>query len=256
MALAALKTLREMKLVRPATLLLNSDEEVGSPISRAITERLALESAAVLVLEPAQGLAYKTARKGVGDYKVRVHGLASHAGVDFDKGHSAIVELSRQILEMVKFTDLSRGITVNPGVISGGTRSNVIAAEAMVDVDVRVTQMSDADYLAQKFSSLHSFNPHCNLEVSGGVNRPPMERIEGTVRLFQVAQNVGHELGIELKESRTGGGSDGSFTSALGIPTLDGLGSVGEGAHALNESIFLKDLPLRTALLAGLIQRI
>jgi len=212
----------------------------------------------VLVLEPAQGVQglLKTARKGVGVYTVRVHGLASHAGVDFEKGHNAVVELSHQILEIVKFTDLSRGITVNPGVVQGGTRSNVIAAEATAEVDVRITQMADADYLVGKFYGLHPLNPHCKLEVTGGVNRPPMERTEGTVGLLQIAQGVARELGMELGESRTGGGSDGNFTSALGIPTLDGLGGVGEGAHSLHESIILKELPLRTALLAGLIQRI
>ena len=259
MMMFALQALKEAGTEhRPVTIFLDTDEEVGSESSRPITEAIARQCEAVLVLEPAQGVQglLKTARKGVGVYTVRVHGLASHAGVDFEKGHNAVVELSHQILEIVKFTDLSRGITVNPGVVQGGTRSNVIAAEATAEVDVRITQMADADYLVGKFYGLHPLNPHCKLEVTGGVNRPPMERTEGTVGLLQIAQGVARELGMELGESRTGGGSDGNFTSALGIPTLDGLGGVGEGAHSLHESIILKELPLRTALLAGLIQRI
>jgi len=243
---------------RPVVVLLDTDEEVGSETSRPIIEAVAKECEAVLVLEPAQGPQglLKTARKGVGDYTIRVHGLASHAGVDFEKGHSAIVELARQVLEVTKFVDLERGITVNPGVVHGGTRTNVIAAEASVEVDIRVARMADSKVLEEKFAGLKPFDPHCRLEVSGGINRPPMERTEGTVRLLRAAQEIGKTLGVELGESATGGGSDGNFTSALGIPTLDGLGGVGEGAHAVNESIVWDELPRRTALLAGLISAI
>jgi glutamate carboxypeptidase len=243
---------------RPVIVLLDTDEEVGSETSRPIIEAVAKECEAVLVLEPAQGPQglLKTARKGVGDYTIRVHGLASHAGVDFEKGHSAIVELARQVLEVTKFVDLERGITVNPGVVHGGTRTNVIAAEAYTEVDIRVARMSDSKILEEKFAGLKPFDPHCRLEVSGGINRPPMERTEGTVRLLRAAQEIGKTLGLQLGESATGGGSDGNFTSALGIPTLDGLGGVGEGAHAVNESIVWDELPRRTALLAGLISAI
>jgi glutamate carboxypeptidase len=243
---------------RPVVVLLDTDEEVGSVTGRPLIEAAARQSEAVLVLEPAQGMegALKTARKGVGDYTVRVRGRAAHAGVDFEKGRSAIVELSRQVLEIAKFTDVSRGITVNPGVIQGGTRTNVIAAEAWVEVDIRIARAADAAELQQKFLGLRAFDPECRLEVTGGLNRPPMERTDGTVRLFRLAQEQGKKLGMSFNEAATGGGSDGNFTSALGIPTLDGLGGVGEGAHATHESILLEELPRRTALLAGLIQSI
>lgn len=241
---------------RPVTVLLDTDEEVGSTTGRPVVEATARECEAVLVLEPSQGPKghLKTSRKGVGDLTIHVRGVASHSGVDFEKGHSAIVELARQLLEVVKFTDLSRGITVNPGVIHGGTRSNVVAAEAWAEVDLRIARAADASALEQKFAALKPFDPECSIEISGGINRPPMERTEGTVRLFQTAQEVGRTLGMIVDESSTGGGSDGNFTSALGIPTLDGLGALGEGAHAANESIVITELPRRTALLAGLIQ--
>jgi glutamate carboxypeptidase len=240
---------------RPVVVLLDTDEEVGSETGRPIVEATAKRCEAVLVLEPAQGVQghLKTARKGVGGFTIHVRGRAAHAGVDFEKGHSAIVELARQVLEVSKFTDLSRGITVNPGVIRGGTRTNVVAAEAQVDVDIRIARAGDAHELEQKFAGLRPSDPECTLEVSGGVNRPPMERTEGTARLFGIAREQAGKLGMALEESATGGGSDGNFTSALGIPTLDGLGAVGEGAHAAHESILLEELPRRTALLASLL---
>jgi len=259
MMLFALRALRSAGAqTRPVTVLLDTDEEVGSESSRATIERVAAGCEAVLVLEPAQGLEgkLKTSRKGVGDFRVEIAGKASHAGVDFDKGHSAVVELSRQILEMTKLVDRERGITVNPGVIGGGTRTNVVAAEAWTEVDVRIARAADAEYLQQKFAALRAFDPECSIRVTGGVNRPPMERTEGTVRLFRMAQGVAAEMGMALEESSTGGGSDGNFTSALGIATLDGLGGVGEGAHAIHESVLLTQLPRRTALLAGLLQRL
>lgn len=243
---------------RPVTIFLDTDEEVGSASSRSITESIARECEAVLVLEPGQGPHgfLKTSRKGVGDFMIRVKGRASHAGVDFEKGHSAIVELARQILEITKFIDPARGITVNPGVAQGGTRSNVVAAEAWTYVDIRLARMADKAELEAKFANLRPFNPQCSIEVTGGLNRPPMERTAGNVRLFELAQSLAKELGMELGESSTGGGSDGNFTSALGIPTLDGLGAVGEGAHAVHEAISLNELPMRTAILAGLIESI
>jgi glutamate carboxypeptidase len=256
MMLFALRALREAGAQhRPVTIFLDTDEEVGSESSRPLTEAIARKCEAVLVLEPAQGLEghLKTARKGVGDYTIRVQGRASHSGVDFEKGHSAIVELARQILEVATFTDLPAGITVNPGVIEGGTRTNVVAAEAQVEVDVRIARMADASGLEQRFRRLRPVDPNCRLEVSGGLNRPPMERTSGTVRLLELARRLGQEIGVELGESATGGGSDGNFTSALGIPTLDGLGVVGEGAHAVHESFILEHWPRRTAILAGLI---
>jgi glutamate carboxypeptidase len=253
MALAALSTLREMKLARPVTLLLNSDEEVGSPISRTITERLALESAAVLVLEPAQGLAYKTARKGVGHYHVEVAGVGAHSGVDFEKGHSAVLELAKLIQTISGFTNLARKLTVNCGVIAGGTRSNVVASQAWTDVDVRIAKASDAAYVEKLFRSLKVSDPHCKLAVTGGINRPPMERKAGTIALFKKARSFAAELGFALEEAATGGGSDGNFTAALGVPTLDGMGAVGDGAHAAHESVIIEHLVPRTTLLAAMI---
>jgi glutamate carboxypeptidase len=241
---------------RSVIVLLDTDEEVGSATGRPLVEAIARDCEAVLVLEPSQGPQgrLKTSRKGVGAFTLHVHGRASHAGVDFEKGHSAVVELARQVLEVAKFIDLDRGITVNPGVIQGGTRSNVVAAEAWAAVDVRIAQAADAVALEKKFAALRPFDPKCRLEVSGGINRPPMERNEGTNRMFRVAQQLGQTIGMELDESSTGGGSDGNFTAAMGIPTLDGLGAVGEGAHAVHESIVIDDLPRRTALLAGLVE--
>jgi glutamate carboxypeptidase len=254
MALAALRALGSLKLVdRPVTLLLNSEEEVGSPVSRPITEKLALSSSAVLVLEPAQGLACKTARKGVGDYTVTVTGVASHAGVDFERGHSAILELARLLQTVATFTDLKMGRTVNPGVIAGGTRSNVVAAQASAEVDIRIARASDAAKVERLFRSLKCVDPGCTLTVTGGVNRPPMERKAGTIALYKQARALAAQLGFTLDEAATGGGSDGNFTAALGVPTLDGLGAVGEGAHAAHESIVLEHLLPRTALLAAVL---
>ncbi len=253
MALTAIEALHSLKIYRPITLLLNSDEEIGSPISRPITERLAKESSAVLVLEPAQGLALKTARKGVGDYLVEVTGIAAHSGVDFEAGHSAILELARLIQTISSFTDLSRGLTVNCGVISGGTRSNVVASHAQVEVDVRIAKAADARHVEKLFRSLKPTDPRCKIKITGGINRPPMERKPGTIALFKQAQKLAAQLGFPLEEAATGGGSDGNFTAALNIPTLDGLGAIGAGAHAPHEHILTKHLIPRTALLAALL---
>jgi glutamate carboxypeptidase len=252
-ALAAIKALQELKLARPTTLLLNSEEEVGSPISRAITERLALESEAVFVLEPAQGLAYKTARKGVGQYNVHVTGVGAHSGVDFEKGHSAVLELAKLVQTISNFTRLDRKLTVNCGVIAGGTRSNVIASHAHAEVDVRIAKASDAAYVEKLFRSLKVSDPRCKLTITGGINRPPMERKAGTIALFKKARGFAAGLGFELYEAATGGGSDGNFTAALGVPTLDGMGAVGDGAHAAHESVVIEHLVPRTALLAAMI---
>jgi glutamate carboxypeptidase len=253
MALTAVRALRELGVRRPVTLLLNSDEEVGSPVSRPITERLALACSAVLVLEPAQGLACKTARKGVGEYRLHVTGVAAHSGVDFERGHSAVLELARLLQTVAGFTDLKLGRTVNPGVISGGTRSNVIAEHAFAEVDVRIKKASDAAKVDRLFRGLRCADKACRLEVTGGLNRPPMERRAGTVALYKQASRLAAELGFALDEAATGGGSDGNFTAALGLPTLDGLGAVGEGAHAAHESIVVEHMVPRTALLAALL---
>ena len=253
MALEAVAALRELDAERPVTLLLVSEEEVGSPVSRAITERLAAECAAVLVLEPAQGLAYKTARKGVGNYELRVVGVGSHAGVDFGSGHSAVLEMARLVETVSGFTDLSKGMTVNVGVIAGGTRSNVVAAECRAEVDVRIAKAKDAVQVERMFRGLKVTDRACRLTVTGGINRPPMERKAGTVALFRLAQRLAGEMGVKLEEAATGGGSDGNFTAAMGVPTLDGMGAVGTGAHAAHEHVEVKHLVERTVLLAGVI---
>jgi len=256
MALNALRILMEKNhLTGPVLFLLNSDEETGSEYSRALTESLAKKCAAVFVLEPAQGIpgAYKTARKGVANYRLEVHGVPAHSGVDFGNGHSAVRELGRQIERASEFTDLSRGITVNAGVIGGGTRPNVVPAHAWAEFDVRIAKAVDADRIDRRFRSLRAVDRACRLEIRGGLNRPPMERTRGTVALFQRAATMADGLGFQLQEAATGGGSDGNFTSAMGIPTLDGMGAVGEGAHAHRESILLDALVPRTALLAAMI---
>ena len=253
----AARALRDLDIPVPSRVLLqlNPDEEVGSLSSRGLTEAHAARSKAVLVLEPAAGLdgKLKTARKGVGEFTVTVRGRAAHAGLDFSAGSSAIVELARQITRMAGFTDLARGITVNPGVISGGSRPNVIAAEAAAAVDFRVPRPRDAARIEKRFRSLCPLDPDCTVAVEGGLNRPPLERSAGVARLFRTARKLARELGMELGESSAGGASDGNFTAALGIPTLDGLGAIGEGAHAAHESILINRIADRTALIAKLL---
>lgn len=253
----AMRALRELDAPVGAkvVLQLNSDEEVGSQSSRALTEAMALKSKCVLVLEPGTGLTgkLKTARKGVGGYRLAVHGRAAHAGVDFQNGANAIVELARQIERIAGFTDLDKGLTVSAGVVSGGTRTNVVPAEAAVEVDVRVARLRDAAAVEKKFRSLRAVDRRCRLEVTGGLNRPPMERTAAIGALFATARKLAAELGVALEESATGGGSDGNFSAALGVATLDGLGTVGEGAHCSNESILVDRIADRTALLAKLV---
>ena len=254
MAFTAVEMLAEAGMLqREIVLLLNTDEELGSPISRPITERLAAGSAAVFVLEPAQGLAYKTARKGTGNWRIEIEGVAAHAGVDFEKGASAIRELAHVVETVSGWTDKKRGLTVSVGLAGGGSKTNVIPAEAWAEVDVRIEHRSDGPRIERKFAGLKPVDKRCALAVTGGINRPPMERSRGTVKLYRQARSLAAELGFALDEAATGGGSYGNFTAALGIPTLDGMGAVGEGAHARHESIVLEHLAPRTALLAGMV---
>lgn len=256
MGLMAIEMLSEADLMeREIVLLLNSDEEVGSPVSRPITERLAAECGAVFVLEPAQGLAYKTARKGTGNWRVEIKGIAAHAGVDFEKGASALRELARVVETVSDWTDLKRGLTVSVGTAGGGSKTNVIPAEAWAEVDVRIARKADRPRVERKFALLKPEDKRCKLAVTGGINRPPMERTRGTVALFRQARVLAAQLGFDLDEATTGGASDGNFTSALGIPTLDGMGAVGDGAHASHESVAIEHLAPRTALLAGMLMR-
>ncbi len=252
----ALRTWHHDSLPRPVSLLLVSDEEIGSDSSRRITESIAKKSAGVLVLEPSYGLhgAAKTARKGVGEYRITVTGKASHAGLDFENGASAILELAHQIQKIAGFVELKRGLTLSTGLIRGGTAVNVVPAEASADIDVRISKMKDASGIDNKLRALRPTDRNCKITITGGLNRPPMERTAGVAGLYAKAVEIAAELGWKLSEAAVGGGSDGNFTAGLGIPTLDGLGGVGEGAHANHEYILISELPKRAALLAGLIE--
>jgi len=257
-AVFAAEALRELDrpVARRLVLQLNSDEEVGSPSSRSITEREAKRSAAVLVLEPSAGLqgAVKTARKGVGSYTLSVKGRAAHAGLDFESGASAVLELSRQLVRIAGFTNLGRGLTVNPGIIAGGTRVNVVAEEARAEIDFRIARLGDAARLEKRFRRLRPIDSRTTLAIDGGLNRPPLERTPAVARLYRHARHLAAELGVELPETQVGGGSDGNFTAALGVPTLDGLGAVGEGAHSPGECVLGDRLAGRVALLARLVE--
>ena len=252
----ALRAIRAAGLTpgRPVEVLLTSDEEIGSPTSRPLIEERARAASHVLVIEPplANG-ALKTARKGVGAYRVTVEGRAAHAGVEPEKGISAIDELARITLALHALTDLAAGASVNVGVVAGGTTANVVAASASARVDVRAVTVAQAEALDAAIRALRPHHPDARLTITGGINRPPMERTPGGVGLFERARLVGQALGLDLGEGSTGGGSDGNFTAALGVPTLDGLGIEGAGAHATHEQVDLASFPARAALLAGLL---
>jgi glutamate carboxypeptidase len=257
-SLLAVRALDTLGAPRPRIVMLwTTDEEIGSRTSRAAIEHEAAQSRAVLVLEPSlPGGAAKTSRKGCGEFELTVHGVAAHAGLDPGKGASAIHELARQIVALEQLQDLSRGITVNAGVVSGGTRTNVTAAEARALVDVRVQTLADALRIEETVRSLQPFNPATRLEITGAIDRPPLERSAAVLRLYDLARDVASSLGRVLEEGAAGGGSDGNFTAALGVPTLDGLGPQGDGAHARHEHIVLEDLPFRAALLCGVLSRL
>jgi len=238
----------------PITMLWTTDEEIGSGTSRSLIEAEARRARAVLVLEPSlPGGALKTARKGCGEYELTIHGIAAHAGVDPAKGASAIHELAAQIGVIERLQDLPRGVSVNVGVVSGGTRPNVVAEEARAVIDVRAPARDAADAVDAALRRLHPVHPGTRLTIRGGFDRPPMERTPAGVRLFEKARSIALVLGYQLGEGSTGGGSDGNFTAALGVPTLDGLGAIGDGAHAAHEHVEASALPWRAALVAGLI---
>jgi len=254
-ALRAIEALRAAGTMHPPiTMIWTTDEEIGSATSRETIESEARLSAAVFVLEPAlPGGALKTARKGCGQFELIVHGVAAHAGLDPGKGASAIHELAAQIVAIGRFQDLPRGISVNVGVVSGGSRPNVVAEEAHATVDVRAPTREAADEVESAFRRLQPARPGTRLTVTGGFERPPMERSAAGIALFTRAAAVAAALGRQMGEGPAGGGSDGNFTAALGVPTLDGLGAIGDGAHAAHEHIDITALPWRTALLAGLL---
>jgi len=252
-ALAAACLMPEKRIV----FLWTSDEEIGSGTSRAVIEREARRSDAVLVLEPASGLdgCVKTGRKGVGEIEIAATGRAAHAGLNPGDGINAIEEIALQIARISRWNQPSRGITVSAGVIEGGTRTNVIPEKARVVVDVRAERAGDMRALERKFRALRPILRGAKLQIHGGFNRPPMER-KTSAALYTKARALAKEMGFTLGEAYVGGGSDGNFTAALGVPTLDGLGAVGEGAHGPKENILVRALPVRAALAAGLLATI
>ena len=252
-ALAAAGRLPKKRIV----FLWTSDEEIGSGTSRAMIEREARRSDAVLVLEPAAGLdgRVKTGRKGVGEIEIVATGRAAHAGLNPEDGINAIEEIALQIARVSRWNQPSRGITVNAGLVEGGTRTNVIPEKARVLVDVRAVRAVDMRALERKFRALRPILRGAKLQIRGGFNRPPMER-KNSAALYAKARGLAKEMGVTLGEAYVGGGSDGNFTAALGVPTLDGLGAVGEGAHSPEENIVLRALPERAALLASLLATI
>jgi glutamate carboxypeptidase len=256
-ALFAVDALRNRgaQLPKRVVFLWNSDEEIGSDSSRRAIEREARRSDAVLVLEPAFGPEgrLKTARKGVGTAEIIVTGRSAHAGIDPEKGVNAVHELALQIAQLIKLNDRGRGITVQATVIRGGTVSNVVADEARAEVDIRYSRGSDSGALEQKIRRLRPILPGARVEVRGGINRPPLERTKAVGDLFGRAQSIMRQMGLALNETATGGGSDGNLTAALGVPTLDGVGAVGDGAHSPREHIVIRRLPERAALLAALL---
>ena len=257
-AMLAIEALHHQAATAPRVVMLwTTDEEIGSGTSRAAIEYEAQQSDAVLVLEPSlPGGAVKTQRKGCGEFVLRARGRSAHAGIDPRAGASAIVELAHQVLAIESLRDIARGVSVNVGRVAGGTRANVVAEQAEAVIDVRVPTLVEARRLQETIRGLRPVNPEVTLEVTGGIERPPLERTDGVRRLYEQARTVARALGHELQEGSTGGGSDGNFTAALGVPTLDGLGPQGDGAHAIHEHVVIADLAWRAAFLAGLIVRI
>ncbi len=245
-----------LKPARPFTILITADEEVGSRTSRSLIEAEAKKAACALVLEPPlENGAVKTARKGVGQFSLKIEGRAAHAGVEPEKGVNALIELAHQMLAINALNDYSRGTTLNVGVAQGGTRSNVVPAKASAEIDLRVSTLAEAQRIEAALKSLLPVLPEAALMLEGGLNRPPFERTAAVVELFNKAKALYRavEPEVALEEGSTGGGSDGNFTAALGIPTLDGLGAVGKGAHAEHEQVLINSLPRRAHLLAAIL---
>jgi len=244
----------KMKLHHPIILLLSGDEEIGSMTSRPIIEENVKSAKYVFVPEsPLPNGVLKTARKGTARFVIEIEGRAAHSGIEPEKGISAITELAEQVLHINQLSNINEGTTINVGVVEGGTKVNVVAPKAMAEVDVRVWSQDEMDRIDAAFNSLKTFTPGIKIKVSGGFTRPPMERTEEIGNLFEKAKEFAESFGLDLQESPTGGASDGNFTAALGIPTLDGLGPVGEGAHAEHEHVVLDSIPARAALLTSLL---
>src|SRR5262245_57128949 len=256
-AVESLRTIASQGLAtkRPVVLMLTCDEEIGSKTSRPLIEEAAKNAAAALILEPPlSGGVVKTGRKGIGTFTVRALGRAAHAGLDPEKGVNAIVELAHQTLRLAGLNDYERGVTVSVGLIEGGSALNVIPASASAKVDVRFWTPEDGERLVAAIRGLTPGAAGARIEVLGGINRPPMPRSEKNIALYEHARDLAAELGFDLKDEVVGGGSDGNFIAAMGVPTLDGLGVDGAGAHAEHEHIVIDDIPRRAALLTGLMQ--
>lgn len=256
LALEALRALEAHGLAprRGVSIVLTCDEETGSDTGRALIEEEAARAQCAMVLEPsASGGRVKTARKGTGIFMMEVRGRAAHAGLDPEKGASAILELARQIERLHDLNDVTRGTTVNIGVISGGTRSNVVAAEAHAEIDVRFSTQEEARRLDAFIKGSQPFDERVQVSVTGGINRPPLERTPGVIALYEQARSIAALLDFDLGEASVGGASDGNFIAAKGVAVLDGLGVSGDGAHATHEHIIADDIAVRGALLAGLI---
>lgn len=239
------------------TMLWTTDEEIGSGTSRALIEAEAARSEAVLVFEPSlPGGGLKTSRKGVGQFELIARGRSAHAGLDPGKGISAVRELARQITAIDDLQDPANGVTLTVGIIQGGTRANVVPDEARAIIDARANTRADADRIARAMTGLTPYISGASVEVSGGFDRPPLERSTGVIELFEMAKSVAAEIGVTLTEGSAGGGSDGNFTAALGVPTLDGFGAIGDGAHALHEHVEIDALVPRAAVIAGLLARL
>src|SRR5687768_8259318 len=240
-----------------AVMLWTTDEEIGSGTSRALIEAEAVRSDAVLVFEPSlPGGGLKTSRKGVGQFEIIARGVSAHAGLDPGKGVSAVRELAKQIIALDDLQDPANGVTVTAGIIKGGTRANVVPDEARATIDARANTRADADRVAATLRALLPYLPGARVEVTGGFERPPLERTAAVVNLFEMARSVAAEIGVALEEGSAGGGSDGNLTAALGVPTLDGFGAVGDGAHALHEHVEIDALVPRAATIAGVLDRL
>src|SRR5947209_7194340 len=238
----------------PITILLTCDEETGSPYGRGLVEAEARAARAVLVLEPpASDGRVKTARKGTGMFTLAVHGRAAHAGLDPEKGVSAVLELAKQTVRLHAMNDLEKGTTVTVGTLHGGTHSNVVPAEASAEIDLRFSSTELGRWLEHEILNLKPFDQRAQLIVSGEINRPPLERTDKVERLYERARSIAALLDFDLGEASVGGASDGNFVGAMGVPVLDGLGIEGDGAHAAHEHVLADNIPLRGALLAGLI---
>jgi glutamate carboxypeptidase len=254
--LEVLKVLVELNLKpnKEIVILLSCDEEMGSPTGREFVEREARNAIACFVLEPsASGGRVKTGRKGTGMFTMHAKGIPAHAGLDYEKGASAILELARQTERLHSLTNLEAGTTINVGVFHGGTTSNVFAEDAEIDIDVRFSRMDEAARIENEILSSQPFDERVKLTIEGAINRPPMERDENVVALYEKAKTIGTSFGYEIGEAQVGGASDGNFVAALGVPVLDGLGIEGDGAHAVHEHIVYMDIPNRGALIAGMI---